>query len=228
MKKNIINEAEVFEVNSDLSVEVVSIGPKNSKIVIVDNFYKNPFSVRDLALTIPPTFNKRIVNGLPGGRIDAFYQLDHFADVYDNIIRHVYLTEQERNSIGKQGIISIFQNATFSCNVITSENLPATNPHVDHRDRYRFASGIYLNTPEECTGGTAFYTYKGSQEGPDPNTVPKTKYITDSDGDWEMLYLAEMKFNRMILYEQNILHTAYVKPGMFENGVYRLLQMFFI
>jgi hypothetical protein len=99
---------------------------------------------------------------------------------------------------------------------------------VDHRDKYRFASGIFLNTPDECHGGTSFYTYKGSQEGPEPNSVPKTKYITDSIDDWELIYLAEMKFNRMILYEQNILHTAYIKPGMFENGTYRLLQMFFI
>jgi len=37
-----------------------------------------------------------------------------------------------------------------------------------------------------------------------------------------------MKFNRFVLYEQNILHTAYVKPGMFEDDLYRLVQMFFI
>jgi hypothetical protein len=228
MKKNIIDEHKVFEINDNLELTVTTIGPAKSKIVIVDNFYKNPYDVRNLAISIPPTYNKRIINGLPGGRIDAFYQLDHFAAVYDKIIRDVYLTVQEKINISDYGIHSIFKNATFCCNVLSSSEIVPTNPHVDHRDKYRFASGIFLNTPDECHGGTSFYTYKGSQEGPEPNSVPKTKYITDSIDDWELIYLAEMKFNRMILYEQNILHTAYIKPGMFENGTYRLLQMFFI
>jgi hypothetical protein len=37
MKKNIIDEAEVFEINSGLNLEIVTIGPNKSKIVIVDN-----------------------------------------------------------------------------------------------------------------------------------------------------------------------------------------------
>ena len=31
-----------------------------------------------------------------------------------------------------------------------------------------------------------------------------------------------MKFNRMVLYLQNVWHTAYVNPGMFTDDVYRL------
>jgi hypothetical protein len=228
MKKNIINEREVFEINDNLELTVVTVGPSKSKIVIVDNFYKNPMAVRDLALAIPPTYNRRIVSGLPGGRIDAFYQLDHFADVYNKMIRDVYLPVQEQLSTSNHQITAIFKNATFCCNVISSEELVPTNPHVDRRDKYSFASGIFLNTPDECAGGTSFYTYKGKQEGPNPKSVPTTTYITDSDGDWELIYLAEMKFNRMVLYEQNILHTAYIKPDMFTNGTYRLLQMFLI
>jgi hypothetical protein len=122
----------------------------------------------------------------------------------------------------------IFKSATFCVNVIQSKDLPPKVPHVDNREDFRFASTIYLNTPDECHGGTSFYTFNGSQAGPLVTEGIQQEYVTDSVGPWEMLFLAEMKFNRMVLYEQNILHTAYVKPGMFEDKVYRLVQMFFI
>lgn len=228
MIKNIIDEQEVFAINPDLNLSVNSIGPLNSKIVIVDNFYKNPDLVRKLALDIPPSYKKNLLNGLPGGRIDASYQLDHLAKPLNDIILNVYFTEEERKTLDTSGIYRIFESTTFCCNVMQSTSLPPTNPHVDLKDPYRYAAVIYLNTLDECAGGTSFYTYNGVQEGSDPGTIPKTKYITDDYDLWEMIFLAEMKYNRMVLYEQNILHTAYVKPGMFEDNIYRIAQMFFI
>lgn len=226
MKKNIINELEVFEINDNLSAKIFTFGPRKSKIVIIDDFYKNPHLVRELALTIPPTHNPRILGGVPGGRIDAFYNLEHFADVFDNLIRNVFLPEDKKNL--NSNLSEIFKSATFCVNVIQSTDLPNKVPHVDNREDFRFASTIYLNTPEECAGGTSFYTFNGNQEGPALTEGLQNQYVTDSIGPWEMIFLAEMKFNRFVLYEQNILHTAYVKPGMFENDIYRLVQMFFI
>ena len=227
MKKNIINEAEVFEINDNLSATTFTFGPTKSKIVIIDNFYKNPHMVRELALSIPPTHNPRILGGVPGGRIDAFYNLEHFSVVFDELIRNVFLPEDIRN-LENSNLGEIFKSATFCVNVIQSTDLPAVVPHVDNRENFRFASTVYLNTPEECNGGTSFYTYNGSQVGPAVREGIQEQYVTDSVGPWEKIFLAEMKFNRFVLYEQNILHTAYIKPGMFENDLYRLVQMFFI
>jgi hypothetical protein len=228
MKKNIIDESEVFEISDNLSATVFTIGPKKSKVVIVDNFYKNPNMVRELALAIPPTRNSRILGYMPGSRIDAFYNLEHFAAVFDELIRNVFLPEEQRN-LRNSNLDLIFKSATFCVNVLQSTGLPAVVPHVDNRDDFRFAATIYLNTPEECAGGTSFYTYNGSQVGPTSIDAGKQdEYVTDSVGPWEKIFLAEMKFNRLVLYEQNILHTAYIKPGMFENDVHRLAQMFFI
>jgi hypothetical protein len=226
MKKNVIDESTVFAINENLNATVFTVGPNKSKIVIIDDFYKNPHLVRDLALTIPPTHNPRILGGVPGGRIDAFYNLEHFAPVFDNVIRNVFLPKEQRELESNLG--EIFKSATFCVNVIQSKDLPPKVPHVDNREDFRFASTIYLNTPDECHGGTSFYTFNGSQAGPLVTEGIQQEYVTDSIGPWEMLFLAEMRFNRMVLYEQNILHTAYVKPGMFEDEVYRLVQMFFI
>ncbi len=227
MKKNIINETEVFAINENLKAEIITIGPDKSKVVIIDDFYKNPDLVRNLALAIPPTYKSNILNATPGGRIDAFYDLRHLSNVYYELMCNVFLTEDEKQHAQPSNMETIFDNATFCVNVTTTKDLLPRNPHVDNRHSKRYASVIYLNTPEECAGGTSFYTYKGKQEGPDPYTITLGDNISDSIGDWELIYLAEMRYNRMIMYQQCILHSAYLKKGMFDDH-YRLAQMFFI
>lgn len=46
MIKNIINEDEIFEINDDYHVNVENYN--GVKVVIVDDFYKNPHDVRQL------------------------------------------------------------------------------------------------------------------------------------------------------------------------------------
>ena len=40
--------------------------------------------------------------------------------------------------------------------------------------------------------------------------------------------MVPMVYNRMVLYNQAMLHTAYVKEGMFVGDNYRLNPQFFI
>ena len=237
MLKKFINELETFAVNENLEPEIISIGTEG-KIVIVDNFYKNPELVRDLALAIPPTTNERILNNLPtgptSGRINAFYLLDHLGPVYDKIIRSCYPELSQYYAPGY--FESSFQRATFMCNVMTSNNLPPRLPHIDHTDRRLLASLIYLNTPDECAGGTGFYSFKNKLIGEnkfrthidDTNLKEPDHFVVDDLDDWKLEYIAEMKFNRMVIYSQNIHHSAYIKPNMFTGNTYRLNQVFFI
>ena len=132
-------------------------------------------------------------------------------------------------------------NATFMINVMQSEGLPPLAPHQDNRSGMNLASTIYLNNENESAGGTSFYEFGGkhfyteSVVDNDFNVtmdvegkIPVTQYITDSSHDWEMIGMIPMQFNRMVLYNQAVLHTAYVKPGMFVNDNYRMNQQFFI
>lgn len=224
--KKIINEIEVFQLNEDFESTIVEFGPNKSKVIIIDNFYKNPDLVRDLALAIPPTYKSEILNGLPGGRIDAVYKFNHLAPLFYNLMIDVFIPE-ERHNIPPTNMNIIFNNATFCVNVINDLDLFPCPPHVDSIDSKRYAASVFLNTPDECAGGTAFYTYKGKQEGPDYNDIFVDHYVSDTEDDWELIYLAEMKYNRMIMYQQSILHSAYLKSGMFKD-YYRLNQMFFI
>lgn len=237
MFKKFINEEETFAINEDMEIFIEEIGSSGQKILIADNFYKNPELVRDLALSIPPTVNERIQNSLPfgpdSGRLNAFYRLDDLGIVYDKLIRLTFpdLTQ----NIWKDSIIDSFTRATFMVNVMTSNNLPPRVPHIDHIEERAFASLIYLNLPEECAGGTAFYSFGGSVTGKEaPLTldvqgkIKPDHFVAGDVGDWKIEKIADMKFNRMLLYQQNVFHSAYIKEGMFTDGIYRLNQQFFI
>jgi hypothetical protein len=235
MIKSFIDEAEVFEVNSNLSVQVKEIGPLKRKCIVVDNFYKRPEMVRDLALMIPPTVNERILTYLPkgktSGRINAFYLMDGLAPAFDAIYRECLPEIYSKMPEGE--IYRSFRDATFMVNVMTSENLPPRVPHIDHPNPDIYAALIFLNTDDECQGGTAFYTYNNEMTGmAQYMDAAKTRYpdhfIVDDVGGWKMIELIPMKFNRMILYPQCIYHNAYIKPEMFVGDVYRLNQVFFI
>ena len=235
MLKKFINEAEVFAVNENLELEVRVIGPGKSKVVVIDNFYKNPMMVRDLAISIPPSVNERIASNLPvgpdSGRINAFYLFDHFGDVFEDVFRRAL--PEVYKKMPPAYFQKSFLNATFLCNVMTSDNLPPRVPHCDNPYPDFYAGLIYLNTDDECAGGTSFYTFGGKHYGNVDTMDVEGKilmdhYVTDSEADWEMLDLVEMKFNRFVLYPQLQYHTAYIKPGMFVNGNYRINQVFFI
>jgi hypothetical protein len=230
--KNIIDEEEVFAINPNFSVSVQNFG--KVKAVVVDDFYLNPWLVRKLALDIPASTNKRIRGGNPALRVNAFYELSQLGWVFDQLISTHFNEIYYEHPLG--WVQDSLTRATFMVNVMQSDNLPPICPHQDNPSNINIASTIYLNTPSECAGGTSFYTYNGKTKYDQPGNKtldiegkrPVTQYITDSIGDFEMIGMVPMIFNRMVMYNQSHLHTAYVKPSMFTGNLYRLNQQFFI
>ncbi len=233
MLKNIINEDEIFEINDDYHVNVENYN--GVKVVVVDDFYKNPHDVRQLALDIPASYNRRIRGNNPALRVNAFYELSSMAWIYDQLSRQYFpeITQHYDSRYFQRS----FMNATFMVNVMQTENLPPVCPHMDNTSGVNLASTIYLNTANECDGGTSFYEFGGKTYFEDPSVAhtldvegkhPVTEYINDSIMDWKLIGIAPMKFNRMVLYNQAVLHSAYVKPYMFTGDTYRLNQQFFI
>jgi hypothetical protein len=232
MDKNVIDEDEVFAVNPNWSISVQKFN--DVKVVIVDDFYKDPWAVRKLALDIPASYNKRIRGGNPALRVNAFYELSNLGWAFDQLISTYFDDVYYEHPLG--WVQESLMRATFMVNVMQTDNLPPIAPHQDNPSKINIASTIYLNTPNECAGGTSFYTYndKTTYDEPGNKTLdvsgkhPITQYITDSIGDFKMIGMVPMIFNRMVLYNQSKLHTAYVKPEMFTGNLYRLNQQFFI
>ena len=224
MKKYFIDEEEVFAINEDLDARIELMGWEEFPIVYIDNFYKNPDLVRDLALRVPPTNNPRVCGGLPGHRLELSVNIDHFIPVMEDIATNVYGL--------KMGEVEAFRSSCkenpFCVNVLKDcDRIPhIDSPLESHRG---FASLVYLNTEEECKGGTGFYTYKGVQVDPTQEGIFKPdEPVTDSVGPWELIHMAEMKYNRMIFYPDQVLHRAYMKPDWYNGDCYRLTQMYFM
>ena len=228
--KNLQDEIETFSVNPELNVKIEKFDG-TGKIAIIDNFWKYPDKVRNITQSIPKTWNPRIIHGLPGARIEATFYFSHLGEVFEELISNIY-PEEHGMLKSKSYIQDCFDHASFLVNVQNS-TLPPRIPHIDNLgEPYRWAAGIYLNTDDECTGGTAFYSFKGLKTVNMATIELEVKdyqiYVQDDYRDFKKLYLAEMKFNRLVLYPQNLLHTPYIPPKTFTDEKPRLMQMFFI
>lgn len=228
MFNNLDDEIEFFSTSQNLKAKIESIDD-DEKIVIIDNFWKHPDKIRNLVLSMTPTFNPNLLFGLPGKRIETSFYFSHLAPTFSQIIQDVY--PKEFNQMDSDYIQGFFDFSTLLVNIQTSDLEPRV-PHMDSFKPGRFAVGIYLNTDDECSGGTAFYKFKGKKTITIEERAISSRYdyyVQESDGDcWEKYFLAEMKFNRMILYKQDLLHTPYILPDTFTEDRPRLMQMFFI
>jgi len=225
MKKYFIDEKETFAINTPVDATVELMGWEKFPIVYIDNFYKNPDKVRNLALRTPGTKSPRILGGVPGERVDISFNLEHIWPIWIEIAENVYGLEQKERKAFEMSCMNI----SFSVNV-TQSHYRRKKPHIDLPDvsDRGWAGVVYLNKPKECKGGTGFYTYKGQQVNPRQDGIWQEEYVNDSVGPWELIHLAEMKYNRMVMYPANVLHTPYDKEGFFTDDVYRLVQAFFL
>lgn len=226
MFSNLEEEIEFFSPNEDLKVKVEEIYA-GKKIVIIDNFYKYPDKIQELATNIPGTYNPAIIAGVPGSRVDASYYLSFLKDMFNEIINHVYFPTTKEYDCS-----SHLEKATFCVNIIKDTNiLPRQFPHIDGAEN--FAASIFLNSQENCAGGTSFYTYKGEitpVNYPDKDLFSDrySGYVQENCNDFKKIYTAEMKFNRLILYNRNLLHTAYIPHNSFNIEIPRINQMIFL
>jgi hypothetical protein len=225
--KTLADEIAFFRPSDELKVKVETF--LDEKIVIIDNFYNDPYGIRELAQTIPSTRAPGIIHGLPGSRVEATYFFGHLGPTFKEIINTVWVNDVQ--NIEPTFIQDCLNRSSFLVNVQNSE-LPPRVPHIDNPSHGRWAVGIYLNTDDECSGGTSFYTFKGNKTVDLSNLDIELKeyqhYVQESDEHWTKQYLAEMKFNRLVIYKQNVLHTPYILPNTFTDESPRLIQMFFI
>ena len=225
MKKYFIDEAETFAINTPVDARVELMGWEEIPIVYIDNFYKNPDMVRDLTLKSPSSTDPRLLGGVTGSRIAQFFNFRHIFPIWVEIAEGVFGLKKEEQERFEAAMFS----TPFTVNVTQSDIRPNL-PHIDlpSVDSRGWAGLIYLNTDDECKGGTGFYTYKGQQVNPKQDGLWKEGDVCDSVGPWELMHLAEMKYNRMIMYPATVMHRPYDKPGFFEGDTYRLVQVFFL
>ena len=88
------------------------------------------------------------------------------------------------------------------------------------------ASVLYLNLPEQCKGGTAFWKHKTRNISFLPSKAALTKAGMDADEfyktmdrewieleHWEQIGFVPMKFNRFITYPTSLFHSRFPFEG---------------
>lgn len=99
----------------------------------------------------------------------------------------------------------------------TPENEPTTYIHADPTCA-KWAVVLYLNTPEQCRGGTAFWKHKatGLEEVPFGKPVEFYESLNRDGNDeskWDLVGLAGMRWNRAVFYTSEIFHSRYPQAG---------------
>lgn len=116
--------------------------------------------------------------------------------------------------------------------VTVDHNLFRLNPtgdnHRIHADiaHSDYAFVLYLNPPEQCRGGTAFWRYRKfgwtdfpsaeqiKSMGKSPARVCEEIMANHKDlSKWDQVHLCEMKFNRMICYPTRHFHSRWPLEG---------------
>lgn len=204
----VIDENILFEVNKNLEIKIKQV--ENSKVVVIDNFYKNPDMVRELILKAPASTWKKFVRNYPDIRQNFNIDMSPLQQAVSNISEKLFK-------------VTLLDDIPFISNIFYQKGLPPGGFSAPHADINYLAALIYLNTPEECFGGTAFYRNRKTglaysrYTSADSPVLNKNEFLTESNEDWEFIDLIEMRYNRFVLYRGNIFHNAYIKKEWFIN-----------
>ena len=196
------------------------LNPESSKrFFIVDNFYKDPYAVRQFAL-------EQIYypgEGAVGSRTRKQFLFEGVKEYFESIMGMKIKSHTPNNQGWEDGGINgRFQSCTSS------------DPLVYHCDSQRWAGMVYLSpdAPPEC--GTSFFRHK------------ETKVRHNAEIDWEngqglkifnqhtfldktpyeLVDTVGNVFNRLVIFDGGLIHSAAQYYGWnIESG--RLFHMFF-
>lgn len=215
------SNASIFEVNDSASLTVKYIGNEKNCILIFDQFFKFPGRVRDYAI------NQAHFKSSPKGEYPGIRHRLHQEET-DTIIDGLEKSVLEHLNIKIDADCT--GNGYLSLVTLKPEELTfeQTIPHFDAvvPDK-KVAVVHYLSLPEMCWGGTAFYRHRAT--GFESISVSRLAdydesqakfyhhYVTDSNDDFELVELIPMKYNRLVAYGSNLLHSGYIKPEMLSS-----------
>lgn len=266
----------MFELNGDARV-IAFRDIKGRSAIIVDDFYRDPDEVRELALSLKYGDGLKLKGGFPGvrGSLGTPEVKEKLYNIYLDLCNNkLWKIRHQPTQLLPDGSFKIpllkkerpfdvvefeknWNNQGFMVNV-TNDNFMVKNPLgiIPHQDYWedeeptnQFGSVIYLNTPDECAGGTNLYSRNGEMSFPKreqtwdstmeswmhelsgiETDIEKFKYIRmkiDENNPFVCEFKAEMKYNRMVLYQADVFHSADLDLCMFTD-YHRINQIFFM
>ena len=173
-------------------------------LIVVDDFYRDPYRVRQQAL-VSAYSDVRAMN-YPGFQSDGCYPAEVIKNAFERFINEDLVMNENSSTFGRFRLM--YSNTGSRLTI-----------HTDSQSDW--TGLIYLNTPEQCRGGTAFYRHKAtglrglpskedarrlgqSLEDIESRTIGKD---TQNMNAWDVVMLATMRFNRLILFRGHQFHS---------------------
>ncbi|MGO2370753.1 MAG: DUF6445 family protein [Pseudoalteromonas prydzensis] len=205
-------------VNPKINIEKQIVPGTNVYAFIIDDFLLDTASVMNFAYNIAyfnPMFSDN--SFYPGIR-------DHMPQPYQRLLHTFFQNEILPRIRNKNYSESILHKSLLSLVSCKPENLIVDQkvPHIDSCDERDYAFVHYLSGEE--LGGTSIYKYLPQnlvefkeEHKPVLNEIisnvkstphEHTGYITGSTSLFEQVFKIEAKFNRLVIYQGNLLHSA--------------------
>ncbi|MBI2027909.1 MAG: hypothetical protein HYS98_08950 [Deltaproteobacteria bacterium] len=115
-----------------------------AEIIVVDNFYKNPMSVRDLALKaeyLKPMEHSPYYYGVESR---YFFYNDQIIKIFEELVRSKIVINPEEYAFGR----------------FRSMNVTHKVERQIHFDYSEWSAIVYLSLDDHCHGGTTFFRHK--------------------------------------------------------------------
>lgn len=195
-------------------------------MIMVDNFYKDPLSIRQLALQQEYVSNLAVYKGK---RTNERFLWP-------------FLKEEFERLLGRP-IMDWLQQPANGCFQITGYN----DPLVWHSDCQSFAAAIYLTPDAPISAGTSFWRDKKyKSRRPPQHVLEYERFNSDEErnqageeiysgynivhpDNWELVDKVGAVFNRLVIWDAQMIHSASSYEGM-ESDIAeraRLVQLFF-
>ena len=174
-----------------------------TSVIIIDDFYTSPDTVRNYALQQP--FD--VKGNFPGARTAPY-----LSDDIKGAINHVMgFAGGVTNWLEDSGYTGAFQIATAN---------DRTWIHSDYNNMW--AGVCYLTPNAPHTGGTGLFRHKASGE----HEKNKQDYEGYDYTKWDLFDVIGNKYNRLVIYRGNMFHASL---DYFGNNLHdgRLFQTFF-
>ena len=218
-----------FRFNPQAKIMVKWIGRENHPVMIIDRAFASPDRIREHAINC---LNKYL--DALGKKQLSLIDKSLYPGVQYPVTKNYALSvikglENLLLSVDTQEFSHQFRGGSFSLATLKPEELAfrQTIPHVDTYSTHNIAILHFLSLPEMCWGGTGFYRHKKtgfeslSKERLSKYDLAQVsyshQYITDSHDDFDLVDLIPMRYNRLIIYAGNILHSGYINPSLLSH-----------
>jgi hypothetical protein len=213
-----------FGFSPDLTASVIPVGASRQPVIVVDDALLDPQSLIEFAAheaNFAAAWTAR--GGYPGVRSEAPRDYVHqLLQHLGGVIQAAYFPSASVSPSHANCLLSI---VTRRPEQLTSQQRV---PHFDTPDPMRIALLHYLC--DASFGGTAFYRHrKTGLEAVQPNqeaefcrirdeelkaAPPPVGFISDDTADYQQTAAIEARFNRLIIYRSQHLHSGLIPTDM--------------